>query len=85
MVSIDGALGFFKPVEVLLLEDEAAWSFADEVIVFVEVLVLAVKFSEDFESSSQISLFDLVLTILIILVGELVYYSLPLLKKLRRT
>ena len=82
LVSVDAALRFFKPVEVLLLEYEAIWSFTDEVIVFTEVRILAFHLSQDLKPSSEVSLLDLMLAILVIFVGKLIDHSLPFLEKL---
>lgn len=41
-----------------------------------------VHVSDNFESASQVSLFDFMHAILIVLVGELIDHSLPLLKEL---
>ena len=68
LVSIDTALWLLKPIKVLLLKDKAIWSLSDEVIVFVHVLVYTFELTKNLQSSSEVSLFDFVLAILIILI-----------------
>jgi len=71
---VDVGLRFLEPVEILLDEYEAIGSLFDQVIILVWMvfsltcLGTLVNFSEDLESSSQISLLDFVHSILIIFV-----------------
>lgn len=80
---INRTLGLVHPVEVLLLHDKAVGSFSDEVVILGRLLAM-LDVSEDFQSASEVTLLDLVESVLVILVGELVNHCLPLLKKLGR-
>ena len=73
LLGLNIRLWLFKPVEILLLEDEPVRSFFDQVILPVQNLGLVittelVKVPQDFQSPSQISLLDLMHPVLVILV-----------------
>ena len=87
MFCLNIRLRLFEPVEILLLENEPVWRLSDQVVLAVEdfgffFTTKLIKISENFKSSPEVSLFDLMHAILIILVRELVNDSLPLLKEL---
>jgi hypothetical protein len=74
-------LRFLEPVKVLLLKDEAIRRFSDQIIISVKDLSSLVHLSDNFESTPEIPLLDLVHAILVILVGELVHHGLPFLEQ----
>lgn len=88
---VNVGLWLLEPVEVLFEEYETIWSLSDQVVLarhdvllfsiakrIFECLLLHV--SEDLEAAAKITLLDLVLTVLVVFVGELVDHSLPFLK-----
>lgn len=81
---IDVAGWLFQKVEVLLHENESVRRLLDQVFLIGTRLALF-QVSDDLQPPPQVSLFDLVEALLVILVGELVDHSLPLLKQLGRT
>jgi hypothetical protein len=80
---IDVGLRLLKPIEILLLENEPIWCLFYQIIISVKDLASLVHLTDDFESTSQISLFYLVHAILVILVRELENHCLPFLEQLR--